>query len=89
VDNNQEFTMNEKRLTRLATDRMLFGVCSGIAHYLNVDPVLVRLTFVIAAVLTNGAGVLLYILLALLMPEDAPVVAAKANSFDDEEIIIK
>jgi phage shock protein C len=82
--------MNEKKLTRLATDRMLFGVCSGIAHYLNVDPVLVRLTFVIAAVMTNGAGLLLYILLALLMPEDMPIaVAAKANGFDDEEIIVK
>jgi phage shock protein C len=78
--------MSEKRLTRLTSDRMLFGVCSGIAHYLNVDPVLVRLFFVIMALATNGTGLVLYILLALLMPEDK--VTAKANGFDTEEIVI-
>ena len=78
--------MNEKRLTRLASDRMLFGVCSGIAHYLNVDPVLTRLFFVIMTLATNGSGLILYILLALLMPEEK--LSAKANGFDTEEIVI-
>ena len=78
--------MNEKRLTRVTSDRILFGVCSGIAHYLSVDPVLVRLFFVIMALVTNGSGLILYILLALLMPEEK--VSAKANGFDTEEIVI-
>ncbi|MCA9978651.1 MAG: PspC domain-containing protein, partial [Anaerolineales bacterium] len=37
----------EKRLVRRQDDRMLFGVAAGIAAYLNIDPVLVRLIFVI------------------------------------------
>jgi phage shock protein PspC (stress-responsive transcriptional regulator) len=65
---------------------MLFGVAGGLADYLNVDPVLVRLFFVLFA-LSTGWGFIVYILLAVLMKEDKPV--AKANSFDPEEIVIK
>lgn len=65
---------------------MLFGVAGGLAEYLNIDPVLVRLFFVLLA-LSTGWGFIIYILLAILMKEDVPV--AKANSFNDEEIVIK
>ena len=78
--------MNEKRLVRSQNDRMLFGVAGGLANYLNIDPVLVRLVFVLLT-LSHGSGLLIYLLLALLMREDTAV--AKANGFDDEEIIIK
>ena len=77
--------MNEKRLTRSQSDRMFFGVAGGIGEYLNIDPVLIRLVFVLLT-LSNGGGLLVYILLALLMPEGEP--SAKANSFSDEEIVI-
>ena len=78
--------MGEKQLLRSQEDRMLFGVSGGLAEYLNIDPVLVRLFFVLLA-LTTGWGFIVYFLLAILMKEEKPV--AKANSFDDEEIIIK
>ena len=78
--------MSEKQLLRSQEDRMIFGVAGGIAEYLNVDPVLVRLFFAILA-LSTGWGFVIYILLAILMKEEAPV--AKANSFDPEEIVIK
>ena len=78
--------MSEKQLVRSQGDKMLFGVCGGLAEYLNIDPVLVRLFFVLLA-LSTGWGFIVYILLAILMPEVKPV--AKANSFDEEEIIIK
>jgi hypothetical protein len=39
--------MSDKKLFRSMDDRMFFGVASGLAHYLNVDPVLVRLFFVL------------------------------------------
>jgi phage shock protein C len=78
--------MSEKKLVRSQENRMLFGVCGGVAEYLNIDPVLVRLFFVLLA-LSTGWGFIVYILLAILMPEEKPI--AKANSFDEEEIVIK
>ena len=49
-------------------EKKLFGVCSGLANYLDVDPTLVRALFIIA-VLMAGTGVLAYIVLALIMPD--------------------
>ncbi len=81
--------MNNKRLVRLNDDKMVFGVCSGIAYYFDVDPVIIRLLFVLLAV-AGGNGLLIYILLAILMPEASrPTATAKANGFDEEEIVIK
>lgn len=78
--------MSDKKLARSMDDRMLFGVASGLAHYLKIDPVLVRLFFVLLT-LSNGFGLVIYLVLAVLMPIDQPV--AKANGFDEEEIVIK
>lgn len=50
------------------SERKLFGVCSGLGEYFNVDPTLVRAGFVIAFLLF-GSGLLLYLILAILMPE--------------------
>lgn len=81
--------MNDKRLVRLKHDRMLFGVASGLANYLGIDPVLVRLLFVLLT-LTGGPGIVAYLILAIIMPEaDEAAPAPKANSFDEEEIVIK
>lgn len=79
--------MNEKRLVRSRDDRMLFGVCAGLAHYLGIDPVIVRLLAVLLT-LWNGIGLLIYIVLAIIVPQE-PAVAPKANAFDEEEIVIK
>jgi phage shock protein C len=78
--------MNDKKLVRSSEDRIFFGVAGGLAAYLNIDPVLVRLFFVLLT-LSTGYAPIIYILLALLMPEDRP--AAKANGFNDEEIVIQ
>jgi phage shock protein C len=79
--------MNEKRLVRSNDNKMLFGVCAGLAHYLNIDPVIVRLLAVLLT-LWNGIGLVIYLILALIMPQESEV-APKANAFDDEEIVIK
>jgi phage shock protein PspC (stress-responsive transcriptional regulator) len=79
--------MNEKRLVRSREDRMLFGVCAALANYINVDPVIVRLAAVLLT-LWNGIGLLIYVVLALLIPQE-PAAAPKANVFDEEEIVIK
>ena len=57
-----------KKLTKSNRDRKICGVCGGIAEYLNVDPVIVRLAAAIAA-LAGGTGVMAYVIAAILMPE--------------------
>lgn len=59
-------------LYRSETDRVVAGVAGGIAEYFRVDANLVRALFVMMA-LTGGTGVLLYIVLALLIPEEQEV----------------
>ena len=78
--------MSDKTLLRSQSDRMLFGVAGGLAEYLNIDPVLTRLFFVLLT-LSTGWGLIAYVVMAILMPEEKTV--AKANGFDSEEIIIK
>ncbi len=57
----------QPRLTRSITERMLFGVCGGLGEYFQIDPVLVRLIFVLVT-FTSGVGLPVYIVLAVLMP---------------------
>ncbi len=59
--------MNDKRLTRVEDGRMIAGVCTGLARYLEVDPTVVRIIFVLLALFAAG-GVLLYLILWLIMP---------------------
>ena len=59
----------EKRLTKSKSNRMLFGVCGGLGEYFGVDPTLVRLVFVLLA-LVDGIGIVLYIILAIIMPRE-------------------
>jgi phage shock protein PspC (stress-responsive transcriptional regulator) len=58
-----------RRLTRLREGKMLAGVCTGIARYFDVDPVLVRVGFAVGT-LFSGAGFLLYIACWVLMPQE-------------------
>ena len=56
-----------KRLYRSRSDRQLAGVCGGLGEYFGVDPTIVRLIFIVLA-LAGGPGLLLYIILALVIP---------------------
>ncbi len=70
-------TGSARRLTRRRDDRVLGGVASGIARYLDIDPVVVRIGFVVTAVFA-GVGVLAYVAGWLLIPEDdAPPTSGK------------
>jgi phage shock protein C len=55
-------------LVKSKTDKVILGVCGGIAEYFKVDPVIVRLAFVVL-ILLDGVGIWLYIILAIIMPE--------------------
>ena len=57
-----------RRLTRSHHDRMLSGVSGGLGEYLDVDPTLVRLGWVLAALVTCGAAFLVYAACWFIMP---------------------
>lgn len=57
----------QPRLTRSPTEKMVAGVCGGLAEYFNIDPVVVRLIFVLVT-LTSGLGLPVYVVLWIIMP---------------------
>lgn len=74
-----------RRLYRSRDERMLTGVCGGIAEYLDVDPTVVRVAFVVATLLTWPMAILLYLALAFIMPErpeepEAPLAPQKRSA---------
>jgi len=61
--------MHNKKLHRSRTDKMIGGVAGGLAEYFNIDPVIVRVLFVITVFL-GGGGILAYIILWIVLPEE-------------------
>lgn len=61
--------MEPKRLYRSRRNRMICGVCAGVAEYFNIDPTLVRLGLILFACL-GGSGVLGYIIAAIVIPDE-------------------
>ncbi len=77
--------MQQSRLMRSETDRMIAGVCGGLAAYLGVDPVLVRLAFVILF-LASGIGLGIYAILWIVVPTPSrvqPEIRLVDETFDD------
>ena len=58
-----------KTLTRSKSNRMIAGVCAGLGDYLNIDPTIVRLLFVLGFFTFNGAMLLVYLIMAIVTPE--------------------
>lgn len=60
-----------KRLTRSTTDRWIAGICGGIGEYLEIDPNVIRVIWVIVTVLSGFfPGIIIYILLWIILPEE-------------------
>jgi phage shock protein PspC (stress-responsive transcriptional regulator) len=59
-----------KKLHRSSSDRMLAGVCGGIGTYFAVDSSLIRLGWVFATVFSGGIGLLVYIIMIIIVPEE-------------------
>ncbi len=59
----------KERLTR-SRDKMVAGVCSGIAEYLGWDPTMVRVVWVLLTFFTAFAGLIVYLILWLVMPQE-------------------
>lgn len=60
--------MENKKLTR-SDDRMIAGVCAGLAEYFGLDTTLVRVGYALLTVFTAFSGVIIYIILMIIMPE--------------------
>ena len=66
MDFNQNNNNNEYRKLYKSRNRMLCGVCGGIAEYFNIDPTLIRLALVLFA--CTGTGILAYFIAAIIIP---------------------
>jgi phage shock protein PspC (stress-responsive transcriptional regulator) len=71
-------TNTVRRITRSRDDKMLAGVCGGIARHFGVDPVLVRIATVVLATM-GGAGIVAYAAAWLLVPDEEIADAAEAD----------
>ncbi len=59
-----------KELRRSVTDRKIFGVCGGLAKYLNADSSIVRILFIVLTLASFGVGIILYLALGIIVPEE-------------------
>lgn len=71
--------VNEKKLRRLPKQGMIAGVCAGLAEYFEIDVTLVRLVFILLAVVTGGGMIIAYIIMALVIPADPTEVKTSDN----------
>lgn len=76
--------MNGKKLYRAEDNKLLAGVCAGVAEYFNIDPTIVRVLWV-AASLFAGGGVILYIIMAIIVPVKSEVIVANIVDKKDSE----
>ena len=73
----------EKQLTRLPNDKIIFGICSGVAQYLGWDKTIVRIIFVLLLLVTGFFPItILYIIAYFIMPVDN-------SSYDINDDLIK
>ena len=59
-----------KKMERPRSGRLLVGVCAAIANYVNIDVTIVRVIYTLATIFTAFCGVIVYFIMALLVPEE-------------------
>jgi phage shock protein C len=80
----------ERVLRRVKDGRVIAGVCGGLGRYLGIDPILLRIAFVVLAI-AGGGGLLLYIVSWVLIPEEKSgehLGTMKPSSFDTTRLIV-
>ena len=74
INHKEGIEMSDKRLYRSNKNRMICGVCGGIAEYFGIDPTIVRVGWVALTLFTAGfGGVLAYIVAAIIIPDESRV----------------
>lgn len=72
--------IGEKRLTRALDERMIGGVCGGLAKYFNIDPSLVRIGYVLLTLFSWVVlGIVVYIVMMIVVPEESPAAKKSAS----------
>lgn len=79
--------MSDKKLVRPNDDRMIAGVCSGLGNYLGIDPTVIRILFVLFSVFVGG-GIIVYLVLWLVVPQEGGVDDVVAKNITDEDEIV-
>ncbi len=65
--------MEVKRRLMRSNNKMIAGVCAGLADYMGLDPTVVRVAYVLLTIFTIFSGVILYIILWLIMPQEGTI----------------
>ena len=73
-----------KKLYRSTKDRWIGGVCGGLGEYFKLDPTLVRIIFILIALFMMGGGILIYLILWLIIPQE-PTDITDVVEFSTEE----
>ena len=73
-----------RRLARSKTDRKIAGVCGGVAEFFGIDSTTVRVLWVIAGIIPGGWGILPYVVLWIVLPEEDQVRATSAVTVAEE-----
>ena len=63
-------TQTDRKLTRSKRERMIGGVCGGLSDYFRFDPTLVRLIWAVGTIVSHGLGIVAYIILLIVLPEE-------------------
>lgn len=68
--------MNNKKLMRSTSNRMVCGVCGGLGLYTGIDPTVIRVLYVALSVIAGAGflGLILYFILSVIIPEDDGIV---------------
>ncbi|MEI6378758.1 MAG: PspC domain-containing protein [Candidatus Falkowbacteria bacterium] len=74
--------MPYKKLYRSSRDKIIAGVCGGLAEYFEIDSTIIRAAFIVLT-LAGGSGILLYIILALITPSDVNQEATPRDNLND------
>jgi len=74
-----------KVLVRSRNDRMVAGICAGVARYFGIDVTVVRVIVAVACIITGGAGILAYLVAWVIIPEEGETTVAEnpANEKQD------
>jgi len=61
---------NTKKLYRSKTNRVIFGICGGLGEYFDIDPLVIRILFILLT-FTGGSGIVIYLILAIMIPDSS------------------